>query len=108
MSSMHLSDEQQQRLGSLIAALGQDGPLRERFQTDVREVFNEYGLAELLPGDMQFEARLSPAEVSGFAMGADGHSDFGHWDISHADTHLDLTFPVIGGFRVAPRLGSPA
>jgi hypothetical protein len=108
MADIRLSDQQQQQLGSLIAALGHDEGLRARFQDDVRSVFNEYGLGELLPVDMQIEARPIGAEVSGFALAQAGHSDFGHWDMAHLDTHLDTVIPVIGNYQIVPRFGSIA
>jgi hypothetical protein len=108
MAEIYLSDEQQQHLRSLVAAIGQDAALRERFQADVGAVLSEYGLAGLLPSDMHFEAQLSEAEVSGFALPAHGHADTGHWDFSHADSHLDMTLPFMGNFQIMPRLGPPA
>ncbi len=100
MAGIELTNEQQQQLGSLVTALGQDAGLRSRFQADPRAVLGDYGLADLLPADMQFEGRVGEGEVRGLAMG--GGSD--HWDFSHADSHLDMTIPIIGGYRIVPRL----
>ena len=101
MAELHLSDQQQQQLASLVGALGTDDALRSRFQADVRAVLGEYGLAELLPADVHFEATLSEPEVSGFALNEEPGGGSGSG--SHIDSHIDFPHSdinLIGGFRL--------
>jgi hypothetical protein len=99
MAELHLSDGQQQQLARLVAALGEDAALRQRFEGDVREVFTAYGLSDLLPSEGDFQARLADSEVSGFALGGGSGSGGG----THLDGHIDWPHSdvaAIGGFRL--------
>lgn len=101
MSSIQLSNEQQQQLANLHTALSGDAALRGRFQTDVRGVLAEYGLSALLPADGQFEAVLNESEVSGYAMNVTAHWD-DHWN----STHADVNSFQLGSFQILPRIGT--
>lgn len=94
MAELELSGEQQRQIARLVAALGEDAALRQRFEGDVREVFHAYGLSDLLPSEGSFEARLSDEEVSGFAINGGGTHLDGHIDMKHIDV------AAIGGFRL--------
>jgi hypothetical protein len=101
MAEIQLTDEQQRQMESLTTDLGQDAALRDRFQADPRAVLGEYGIADILPADLQFEARASGAEVGGFAMATIPI----HWDFSHVDTHLDMIVGRSAGYKFVSGTG---
>jgi hypothetical protein len=105
MAEIQLTEEQEHQIGNLLTAIGQDQALRDRLQADPRAVFGEYGLVDLLPGEVGFEVSVGEPEVGGYALA--GHIDGPHTDHHMNQPHTDyvkLGVPQIQ-IQFLPRIG---
>jgi hypothetical protein len=89
MAELQLTEEQRERVSSLLSAVGQDAALRERFRADPTTVLGEYGLAHLVPSDVQLEVEVEEPEIGALAGPSSGGGPI-HLDLAHIDQHMDV------------------
>lgn len=102
MADMKLTEEGKQRIVRLLADLGKNEELRERFERDARGVLNEYGLGRVVPAGVDLEVVVDSDTPAAVARLAESDPPPIHMDLAHIDesapfpdplppSHLDLS-----------------
>lgn len=104
MAKMELTDEQQRKIMSLATAVGKDASLRDRLQSNPRAVFEEHGLANLLPTGVDLEISVGQPEGGQVVVARASAGGGGHWDFSHLD---EASTPGGGPVPPIPHIDMP-
>ncbi len=94
MADMKLTEEGKQRIAKLLADLGKNEELRERFERDARDVLNEYGLGRVVPAGVDLEVVVDSDTPAAVARLAESEPRPIHMDLAHIDESAPFPAPL--------------